>query len=134
MLKKATIHFYYILDESRFSDICTIMELKELNWLCKHMKNVRSSQPCISMNFFSKEQVLSCEYRWNVKCRCCPHIETNQLIGFYMRATMALNGLTYPRRRQLLYISLAKTVYTIFLFFCSMLILQWVYHVTNQSS
>ena len=27
------------------------MELKELNWLCKHMKKVRSSQPCISMNF-----------------------------------------------------------------------------------
>ena len=36
---------------TRYSDICTIIELKELNWLCKHMKNVRSSQPCISMNF-----------------------------------------------------------------------------------
>ena len=37
------------------------MELKELNSLCKHMKNVRCSQPCISMNFcteFSKAQVL----------------------------------------------------------------------------
>ena len=36
------------------------MELKELNWLCKHMKNVRSSQTYISMNFcseLSKEQV-----------------------------------------------------------------------------
>ena len=46
-----------LFNESRFSDIYTIMELKELNWLCKHMKNVRSSQPCISMNFsteFSK--------------------------------------------------------------------------------
>ena len=30
LLKEATIHFYYILDESRFSDICIIMELKEL--------------------------------------------------------------------------------------------------------
>ena len=41
-----------------------IMELKELNWLCKHIKNVRRSQPCISMNFctkFSKGQVLPCE-------------------------------------------------------------------------
>ena len=31
-----------------------------VNWLCKHMKNIRSSQPCISMNFcneFSKGQV-----------------------------------------------------------------------------
>ena len=31
------------------------------------MKNVRSSQPCISMDFyteFTKEQVLPCEYRW----------------------------------------------------------------------
>ena len=27
------------------------MELKELNWLCKRMKTVRSSQPCISINF-----------------------------------------------------------------------------------
>ena len=41
-----------------------IMELKELNWLCKHIKNVRPSQPCISMNFctkFSKAHVLPCE-------------------------------------------------------------------------
>ena len=60
---EATINFYYILDESRFSDICTIKELKELNCLCKRMKNVRSSQPCISMNFFSEVQVLPCEYR-----------------------------------------------------------------------
>ena len=60
-LKEATIYFYCLLDESLFSDICTIMELKELNWLCKHMKNVRSSQPFISMNFFSKAQVLPYE-------------------------------------------------------------------------
>ena len=65
LLKEATIHFYCLFDESRFSDICTIMELKELNWLCKHMKNVRSSQPCISMNFFRKAQVLPCEFWLN---------------------------------------------------------------------
>ena len=36
----------------------------------------------------------------HIKCQCCPHIETSQLIccanqltGFYMRATLALNGL-----------------------------------------
>ena len=36
-----------------------------------------------------------------VKCQCCPHIETsqmiftaNQLTGFYMRATPAPNGLS----------------------------------------
>ena len=36
-----------------------------------------------------------------IKCQCCPHIETSQLIctanqltGFYMWATLALNGLT----------------------------------------
>ena len=35
-----------------------------------------------------------------IKCQCCPHIETSQLIctanqltGFYIRATLALNGL-----------------------------------------
>ena len=57
LLKEATIHFYCLFDESSFSDICKIIELKELNWLRKHMKNVRSSQPCLSMNFcteFSK--------------------------------------------------------------------------------
>ena len=36
-----------------------------------------------------------------IKCQCCPHIEkcqlictSNQLTGFYMRATLARNGLT----------------------------------------
>ena len=31
-----------------------------------------------------------------IKCQCCPHIETtaNQLTGFYIRATLALNGLS----------------------------------------
>ena len=38
LLKEATIHFHCLFDESRFSNICTIMELKELNRLCKHMK------------------------------------------------------------------------------------------------
>ena len=35
-----------------------------------------------------------------IKCQCCPHIETSQLIctanqlnGFYMWATLAFNGL-----------------------------------------
>ena len=35
-----------------------------------------------------------------IKCQCCPHAETSQLIyttnqltGFYMRATLAFNGL-----------------------------------------
>ena len=57
LLKEATIHFYCLFDESRFSDICMTIELKELHWLSKHMKNVRSDQPSISMNFcteFSK--------------------------------------------------------------------------------
>ena len=31
LLKEATIHFCYILDEVRISDICMMMELKELN-------------------------------------------------------------------------------------------------------
>ena len=44
-------YFYCLLDESCFSGICTIIELNELNWLCKHMKNFRRNQPCILMNF-----------------------------------------------------------------------------------
>ena len=38
---------------------------------------------------------------WVIKCECCPNIETsqvicsaNQLTGFYMFATLALNGLS----------------------------------------
>ena len=31
LLTEATIHFHCLFDESRFSDICMIMELKELN-------------------------------------------------------------------------------------------------------
>ena len=50
LLKEATIHFYCLFDESHYSDISTMIELNEINWLSKHMKNVRSSQPCISMN------------------------------------------------------------------------------------
>ena len=38
LLKEAAMHFYCLFGESRFSDIPTIMELEELNWLCKHMK------------------------------------------------------------------------------------------------
>ena len=51
LLKEANIHLYCLFGESCFSDICTIIELKEINWLCKHMENVIGSQPCISMNF-----------------------------------------------------------------------------------
>ena len=36
-----------------------------------------------------------------INCQCCPHTETSQLIcctnrltGFYMRVTLAINGLT----------------------------------------
>ena len=53
MLKEATIYFY-LLDESHFSNICTPWYLKieciEINWLCKHRKKVRSSQTSISIN------------------------------------------------------------------------------------
>ena len=70
LLKEATIHVYCLFDESRFSNNCIIIELKELNWLCKHIKKVRNSQPYISMNFcteFSKAQAFPCVYRWRLK-------------------------------------------------------------------
>ena len=45
-------------------------------------------------------EFLSKMFDWPIKCQCCPHKETSQLIciasqltGFYMRATLALNGL-----------------------------------------
>ena len=45
------IIFNHYIDELHFSNICTIMELKKPNWLCKLMKNVRSSQPYIQWIF-----------------------------------------------------------------------------------
>ena len=51
MLKGSTIHFYCLFDEPLFSNMCTyldtIIECRELNGLCKHMKKVRSSQAAI---------------------------------------------------------------------------------------
>ena len=51
----------------------------------------------IFWNFFSISQVHS---NWPIKWHCCPHKETSQLIctanrltAFYLRATLALNGL-----------------------------------------
>ena len=57
VLKETTIHFYYLLDESCFSDICTIIESKELNWLCKHKK--RQKQPTLYFNEFCAESSFS---------------------------------------------------------------------------
>ena len=62
------------------------------------------------MNFYSNRNYQSTIYFLKlinplkfakpIKCQCCPHIETSQLIctanqlaGFYMRITLALNGL-----------------------------------------
>ena len=54
LLKEAIIHFYCLFDESRFSDICTIIELKERNWLCKRQKKKKSEkcqkQPTLCLN------------------------------------------------------------------------------------
>ena len=63
LLKEATIHFYCLFDGITFFRHLYDNGLKELNRLCKHMKNVKSSQLCISMKFFRKAQVLPCEYR-----------------------------------------------------------------------
>ena len=65
LLKEANIYFYCLLDESRFSDICTIMELKELNWLCKHMKTSEAANLVLQWIFvlnsvhFNKKKYLT---------------------------------------------------------------------------
>ena len=70
--------------------------------------------------FFTKEALLSLTETWKntlnqneygglilIKCQCCPHIETsqlvcaNQLTGIYMRATLALHGLIHTDLRAL---------------------------------
>ena len=47
MLKGATIHFYCLFDELHFQTSVIIMECIEFNWLCKHIKKIKSSQPAI---------------------------------------------------------------------------------------
>ena len=44
LMKEATIHFCCLFDESRFSDICTIMELKEL--IKQSLENNRNKKRC----------------------------------------------------------------------------------------
>ena len=49
---------FCLFDKPPFSNICSFwngtMKSVELNWLCKHMKNVRSSQASISINSFTE--------------------------------------------------------------------------------
>ena len=49
LLKGATIHFYC-------QTSALIMEYTEHNWLCKHMKKIRSSQPVIPVLNWVKHQ------------------------------------------------------------------------------
>ena len=56
------IHFYCLLDKSRI-------------WLCKYMKNVRSSQPCISMNFCTESSSSTwTSLSWLIKGGSCCHV------------------------------------------------------------
>ena len=62
----------------------------------------------LTLNIISKISVKYNFYKFYavklIKCQCCAHIETSQLIctanrltGFYMRATLALNELNLPK-------------------------------------
>ena len=101
LLKEATIHFYCLFDESGFSDICKIMELKELNWFCEHTKNVRSSQPCTSMKFcteFSKAQILLCEYRRSLFCNAINDFMLFLFLSWFIsfRTKVRMSIITFP--------------------------------------
>ena len=84
LLKRRTICFYCQFDDSHFSNNCTlwymIIECIELNWLCKHMKKVESSQAAIFVlnwlkqffsvsvvneNIYSKMIPVSCTNTYN---------------------------------------------------------------------
>ena len=77
--------------------------------MCKtSLKRMKFYSPC-SRGSLTKIKLITGEREWDVfavlfdypiKCQCCPRIETSQLIcianqlaGFYMRATLAFNGL-----------------------------------------
>ena len=56
-MKGATIHFYCLFDESLFQTsvpLNVIIECIKLNWLCKHTKKIRSSQPVNPCTVLSK--------------------------------------------------------------------------------
>ena len=123
LLKEATIHFYCLFDESGFSDICKIMELKELNWLCQHTKNVRSSQPCTSMNFcieFSKAQILLCEYRRSLFCNAINDFMLILFLSWFIsfRTNVRMSIITFP---------FSICIFAIFIFasLCSTLFSLW---------
>ena len=59
LLKGATIHFYCLFDFYIFQTSVLIMEWIELNWACKHMKKIRSSQPAIPVPNRVKHQFSS---------------------------------------------------------------------------
>ena len=117
--EEATIHFYCLLDESRFSDICTIIELKELNWLCKHKKATNFVFQWIfsvKSRFFHVSivnQVLPAK-GVNIILNSVIYIQTPSMIspisslcslkpsGFYKRTTRAFNGLM-PKQFSALY-------------------------------
>ena len=56
MLKGATIQFYCLFDNYIFQTSVLIMECIELNWLCKEIKKIRSSQPAIPVPNWVKHQ------------------------------------------------------------------------------
>ena len=68
------------------------------NFVFGHISN--SGSP---LHFYSiRKNIENKNLNQPIKCQCCPHTETsqmicraNQLTGFYMGATLAFNGLTY---------------------------------------
>ena len=64
--------------------------------LCQN-QNLKNNQP---KSIHINQTHCCCISCLTIKCQCCPHIETTQLIctadhltRFYMRATLTLNGL-----------------------------------------
>ena len=67
------------------------------------LKAQSQHQAVDTLTFFhctTYNNIQACYTFYPIQCQCCPHIETsqlictaNQLIGFYMRATLAFNGL-----------------------------------------
>ena len=73
--------------------------------LWKHLKLITVVNAPWNFFVFSYEIIFIClniaPFVSPIKCQCCPHMETSQLIcfankltGFYMRATLAFTGLS----------------------------------------
>ena len=105
MLKGATIHFYCLYLMNHTSVL--IIECLELNWLCKHIKRIRSSQPAIPVLNWVKhesfpESIVKGYLRYKTTL-CHKAVRDVQLMNFFI----------WKKKKKCLVLEISR-----FLYFC----------------